>query len=52
MIHPLQARHAVKVELPQFSGNTRRDALQFLNGNSFSAMVTKISKKHFISSAV
>ena len=30
VIHPVQARHAVKVELPQFAGNTQQDAHEFL----------------------
>ena len=28
--HPVQARHAVKVELPQFADNTQQDAREFL----------------------
>ena len=30
VIHPVQARHAVKIELPQFADNTRQDAHEFL----------------------
>ena len=30
VIHPVQARHAVKVELPQFADKTQQDAHQFL----------------------
>ena len=30
VIHPVQARHAVKVELPQFADNTQQDAHEFL----------------------
>ena len=30
LIHPVQARHAVKVELPQFADNTQQDAHEFL----------------------
>ena len=30
VIHPLQVRHAVKVELPHFADNTQQDAHEFL----------------------
>ena len=30
VIHPVQARHVVKVELPQFADNTQQDAHEFL----------------------
>ena len=30
VIHPVQVRHAVKVELPQFADNTQQDAHEFL----------------------
>ena len=30
VIHPVQARHTVKVELPQFAGNTQQDTHEFL----------------------
>ena len=30
MIHPVQARHAVNVELPKFADNTQQDAHEFL----------------------
>ena len=30
MIHPVQVRHAVKVELPQFAENTQQDVHEFL----------------------
>ena len=30
VIHPVQARHAVKVELPQFADSTQQDAHEFL----------------------
>ena len=30
VIHPVQARHADKIELPQFAGNTQQDAHEFL----------------------
>ena len=30
VIHPVQANHAVKVELPQFTDKTQQDALEFL----------------------
>ena len=30
VIHPVQARHAIKVELPQFTENTQQDAHEFL----------------------
>ena len=29
-MHPVQARHAVKVELPQFANNTQQDVHEFL----------------------
>ena len=30
VMHPVQARHAVKVELPQFANNTQQDVHEFL----------------------
>ena len=30
VIHPVQANHAVKVELPQFADKTQQDSLEFL----------------------
>ena len=30
MIHPIQARHAVKVELAQFADNTQQDTHELL----------------------
>ena len=30
VIHPVQARHAVKFELPQFADNTQQDQDEFL----------------------
>ena len=30
VIHPVQARHVVKVELPQFTDKTQQDANEFL----------------------
>ena len=30
VIHPIQARHAVKVELPQFADNTQQDTHELL----------------------
>ena len=30
VIHPVQARHAGKIELPQFADNTQQDAHEFL----------------------
>ena len=32
-MHPVQPRHAVKVELPQFADNTQRNAHEFLMAN-------------------
>ena len=33
VMHPVQPRHAVKVELPQFADNTQRNAHEFLMAN-------------------
>ena len=50
VIHLVQARHAVSVELPQFADNTQQEAHEFLM--EILPMLSKISRKCFINSAM
>ena len=50
VIHLVQARHAVNVELPQFADNTQQEAHEFLM--EILPMLSKISRKCFINSAM
>ena len=51
VIHPVQARHSVKVELPQFADNTQQDEHEFLMA-ILPVLQLQILRECFISSAV